>query len=565
MTERVQFDGGPTIHGLLANPRTIVQATYLKPELPKFAGNPCIEALPYINTKERAIDQLLRLPDYESKMRLDDEHLRTHRAMDVLHFFQPLSTHLKIEGMISRCIRDGYIDRNPLDLKNSNNLAQRMEYFKTHPYTGASFSTNASGFIVCGMSGIGKSTGLSCVLSLYPQVIMHSNYQGQNLTRAQIAYVIVECPKDGSTKGLCQEFFKTLDYIMCGETSYAQDFGKDERTTIAMTNSMAGLAKTHLLGLLVIDEIQYLNVAKSGGAEELLNFFVRLVNTIGIPVVLIGTYDAAPLFRSTFRQARRGSGQGDLIWDPLPYSTDLKSDWRLYAESLWEFQYVRTNSLLTDELSKALHEVSYGVVDLANRIYFAAQVRAIETKEEVITEGMLRSVYRDDFRLLSHIIETMKSGTPEMKSRIKDIERPSIIYCQTSDSSGSNQTSPPTTTPEVAVPSDGSVVDTSASGGKRINENPPGTHSTPSNMGGVAPKARKDGGSSGGRKRGKKGEQEKTADKEGTAFEEDDLRGIIARAASTPELSPYQALQNAGVIRKPTDFVPDSMKSDDTH
>jgi hypothetical protein len=199
---------------------------------------------------------MLRLPAYNEEMRLEDDHLRPHMAMDVLHFFQPLSIHLKLEGMIARAIRDGYIGRNPLDPKNSNDLAQRMEYFKTHSYAGECSSTGASGFTVCGMSGNGKSTGLSLILSLNPQVIIHSHFQGQNLTRAQIVYAIVECPKDGSTKALCQEFFKTLDYIMCGETSHHQDFGKKERNTTEMTNSMAGLAKTHLLGLLVIDEIQ---------------------------------------------------------------------------------------------------------------------------------------------------------------------------------------------------------------------------------------------------------------------------------------------------------------------
>ena len=48
----------------------------------------------------------------------------------------------------------------------------------------------------------------------------------------------------------------------------------------------------HCLGLLVIDEIQHLNQAKSGGAEKMLNFFLQLMNTLGLPVVLIGTYGA---------------------------------------------------------------------------------------------------------------------------------------------------------------------------------------------------------------------------------------------------------------------------------
>ena len=64
MVERILFDEAPATHGLLANPRTVVEATYIEPELPKFAGNPCIQAVPPINTRERAIELMLRLPNY---------------------------------------------------------------------------------------------------------------------------------------------------------------------------------------------------------------------------------------------------------------------------------------------------------------------------------------------------------------------------------------------------------------------------------------------------------------------------------------------------------------------
>ena len=142
------------------------------------------------------------------------------------------------------------------------------------------------------------------------------------------------------------------------------------------------------------------------------------MNIIGVPVVLVGTCEAERLFSSAFREARRGSGQGDLFWEPIKFEDE---DWALYSESLWEYQYVAKPSPLTEELSKALHDVSYGVIDIANRVYLAAQVKAIETGQEVITEGMLRSAYRDDFRLVSHIIETLKTGRPELLKNIRDV------------------------------------------------------------------------------------------------------------------------------------------------
>lgn len=47
---------------------------------------------------------------------------------------------------------------------------------------------------------------------------------------------------------------------------------------------MSQLANAHALGLLAIDEIQHLSRSKSGGSQEMLNFFVTMVNTIGVPL-----------------------------------------------------------------------------------------------------------------------------------------------------------------------------------------------------------------------------------------------------------------------------------------
>jgi hypothetical protein len=242
-------------------------------------------------------------------------------------------------------------------------------------------------------------------------------------------FVFLECPKDGSTKGLCVDFFKTIDYVTGYQNDYASKHGRESRATNQLMQSMATVAATHQIGLIVVDEIQYLNVAKSGGEEEFLNFLVRLVNIIGVPVVLVGTCEAERIFSSAFREARRGSGQGDLFWEPLKAEDE---DWAIYAESLWEYQYVAKPSPLTKEVYKALHDISFGVLDIANRIYLAAQVKAIETGQEVITEGMLRSAYRDDFRLVSHIIETLKSGDPALLQKIKDINMKHALPVQTS-------------------------------------------------------------------------------------------------------------------------------------
>jgi hypothetical protein len=530
----------------LANSRAIVKAKYSAPELPNFAGNPNIEALPLINTREQAMFGMQRVPVYNDEMRLQPAHLRTHLVMNVLHFFRPLSIHLKLEGMVSRMIRDGYLHRNPLAPSHSRDLKTRLKYFKNSSTFGEQFAPSGSGFTICGMSGVGKTTGLIRVLNLYAQIIIHTSYKRKKLTRTQIVWLLLECPKNGSTKGLCTKFFKTIDYVMGGATNYAKSYGKDTRNTNELMESMANVAATHQLGMLVIDEIQYLNVAKSGGADEMLNFFVNLVNIIGLPVVIVGTYDAIPLLSSTFRQARRGSGQGDLVWDRMPFD----DEWRLYAEALWEYQYTQKKCPLTESLSFALHDVSYGIVDIANRIYLAAQVRAIESGTEEITEGLLRSAYRDDFRLVSHIIETLKSGGPSLLNNVRDVCPPAILPIKQAAANPvagipSGQVNedakdaPDTESAQVGsapIQSSGAVTVVEGFDTQRDQIFP--SNATPD----VTTKKRR--------------KRSKTSKDIEINFDEKDLRGIVALGQSSkPQVDPYHALLAAGYIKDSIEFL----------
>jgi hypothetical protein len=407
---------------LLLDKGAVVEAKYKEAELPKFKNHPFIQALPLINTREKVIQLLQRYPEYDNTMRLLPAHLRSHQVMDLLRFFQPLPIHLKLEGMVSRMIREGYLARNPMDKEYAGDLSDRLDCFRNRRTFKQKNVPTAAGFAMPGISGMGKSTGMREVLQTYPQIIIHSQYQGRDMPQYQVVWLKLECPKSGaSVKALCLSFFEALDDIL--DTTYAEDYGNRRRNVEDLMQSMAIVASIHGLGVLVLDEVQNLSASKSGGAEEMLNFFVQLVNTIGLPVVLIGTFKAIPILSESFRQARRGSGQGDLVWDRMSFD----DDWHVFIETMWQLQYVAQNSPLTFEVSQALHEVSYGITDLAIRIYMAAQWRAIDTGLEEITEELIRSAYRDDFRLISRIFGLLETADIRALSEIDDLIPPASI------------------------------------------------------------------------------------------------------------------------------------------
>ncbi len=149
----------------------------------------------------------------------------------------------------------------------------------------------------------------------------------------------------------------------------------------------------------------------------MLNFFVQLVNTIGIPVVLVGTYKAMSVLSGEFRQTRRASGQGDLVWDRMA-EDDV---WELFVESLWRYQYVQKRCPPKPELSHALYDVTQGITDFAVKVYMLAQVRAIATEKETVTESIIRSVAKDSLRLAQPILSALKTGDIRFLQSVEDV------------------------------------------------------------------------------------------------------------------------------------------------
>ncbi|WP_350343885.1 ATP-binding protein [Proteinivorax tanatarense] len=402
----------------IPNGAEAVKASYIEQAIREYQGNPFIEALPPILNKGEVVEKLAVYPHYDEGEKNLAPHLRLHIVQRIFQCLQPLPIHLDLESRISRVIRQGYLARNPSkpEFAESFHTGKKMiENLSLEISNNDKFRSTASGFTVIGVSGMGKTTAVNQVLSTIPQVIVHSEYRGNQFNMHQLSWLKLDCPFDGSVKGLCMEFFAKVDSLL--GTTYFRKHGAKRNTVDSMLTVMSQVARNTALGMLVIDEIQHLKEAKSGGSSKMLNFFVTLINTIGLPVILIGTPKAMSILQSEFRQARRGSGQGDFVWDRL--KKDM--NWDLFIEAFWEFQWTRKKTPLSEEIKEVLYEESQGIIDVAVKLFAMAQVRAINSGKEHLDKKLIKQVAKENLKLIRPMIQALKSNNMSKVAKFEDI------------------------------------------------------------------------------------------------------------------------------------------------
>jgi AAA domain len=389
-----------------------INAVYKYTGIPHYSDNPYIEALPPIETDVRSLfNKMARYPSYKEEERELPIAYKVHYVQSLSLFLEPLPAHFRLEQMFSRIIRMGYIGRNPMGKEWVEQINQGYEQkfanFKSFaPIT----QSSALGFGIYGLSGSGKTKAIESILSIYPQLIKHEEYKGIELARSQIVWLKLECPKGGTTKGLCINFFQSVDKIL-KETNYFEQYNKNTISGESLMPIMANVAFLHGIGVIVIDEIQRLDTARSGGKQEMLDFIVKLINTVGVPVVMAGTFKAMDFIQSTLSNVRRTIGfENGGVWSHFSFD----STWESFIKTIWKYQWTAKKTELTPEISRVLYEESAGIIDIAVKLYMLVQWKLISVegigKKQKITPKLIKVVSKEYLSLIKPYIEAIRKG-----------------------------------------------------------------------------------------------------------------------------------------------------------
>ena len=365
-----------------------VDAVYGEVNFPDFKGNPLIEALPERLSDEQQVQILEHYPEHDESERILNAGDRLDYLTRITKLTQPMPVYIQFFRLLESAMKEGYSTKNPLSPTTQHYLTYPVDVESEIFPTSGRFEPRGTAITLIGDSGVGKSRMINRCLGYFPQVINHSLYKDNDLDIKQVVWLYVECPHDSSLRGVCEAILGALDQALDTKTT-------PKSTIAALLNQIERKLKSSFVGVLVIDEIQAISTAKSGGATNLLGFLLSLKNKCGIPIVMSGNPEARDILEKTFRVARRAESGGYIEMERLPYN-DI---WKFFVEELWSLQWTNTKTELTESLSRKLFELSTGVLDIASRIYQKAQKLVIGSGHEVITEQVLESAYNEACQL----------------------------------------------------------------------------------------------------------------------------------------------------------------------
>lgn len=347
-----------------------------------YPNNPFIEAMPSFLLPDVLIKELYYIPKLPENVSDLDAAERLACTNKIYEAFVPLDFSVQLYNLIYQGILSSYSKKNTVDIIRQT-LSFRNSITKGEiPETNA-FMSQAISYSVLGIPGVGKTSTITRILNLFPQVIRHTEYKGQSFYCHQITYICIQCPADCSIKAACIQVIDEINRLLFAgapESCYK----KDNITTDALVAIIAQLCLTHHIGALVIDEIQNVVGARKGSQKgQLINFFVQLTNETGICVIFVGTPEISKIFDSGKHIFRRTRGPR------LTVITDMTA-FHTLASELWKLQVTQRRLPYSDETGVLLYRITEGVPALLSELLVLSQQEAILSGEECLSSRIIK-------------------------------------------------------------------------------------------------------------------------------------------------------------------------------
>lgn len=375
--------------------------------LDRITGNPLLAAIP----EQKSLIELAKAlrfrpitPTHVNAIILQD---RPRLVGEYRKIFVTTKQTLAMARSLQQMLHEGLSQRDP------HQASAKTFIYKGGQLKGQELSklewwpSFASGMVIEGITGTGKSQLMDRFLSLLPQVIEHGpNPECGWRALKQLVWLKIHMPSDGSRGGFLKGAFLELDKAL--GTDYTMQYASSRWTVEKNLVVLLHLLSVHRCGLLVIEEAQEKNLSQSAIGREFITFFLRLLNW-GIPTVLMGNPLAFSKLREFSQDVDRFSEGGWFHLHPQmdPGSEEWIEDWlpSLWAPTLLDHadaDYVPiTDDPIEQTLAGFIWRRTAGVPRYVCRLRREVQDAALRAGATQVTAAMVDEVYRTSAKMIA--------------------------------------------------------------------------------------------------------------------------------------------------------------------
>lgn len=404
------------------NWKDVEPATYSVAPLPHHRGNLLIEALPPQGKDAELAEALRWNPPFHPDERGLDNHLRLAALETLSNFMVPMERHIALARFIEGRIRHGYLGRAP---ETAAYVARLNDIERSRQDRTADFMDNCGANLagaLIGLSGTAKSTTLANIRRLYPRIIDH-----EALGIYQIPILPFSFPADGhSLKGPLASILATIER-WAPDTQYASRHSLDRVNVSQLPAMLAAVLHRFNVGMLIADEVQNSQNAPKG-KPFLAALLEQLSNSLGVPILFVGTNRAGGILSTTLASARRSLIPGVEYWDRFSWNEPnadgtpvVGDEWTAFFRALWNQQWVRNVTPYSPIVSKTVYELCQGIPDLAITLFKAAQYEAILNGTERVSITSLKAVAARQFAPIARMLRALETSDHQLLAEFDDL------------------------------------------------------------------------------------------------------------------------------------------------
>lgn len=349
-------------------------------------GNPLLDALPgrlTLSELYEKVSYIPTLPDNYKTMPPNDRYLLAEK---LTMMYMPLDYTAIIYNLIYSGIRSAYQGKTPKGIIKRTNECGQCIFYKT-PNRLSDSITQAECFSVLGESGMGKTQTITRILKLFPQVIHHTEYDGQPFEHDQIVYIKIENPANNSPRGACLQILAAVDELL-GTDLCLEERKKSSNVDMLITR-IAQTCIRYSIGCIVIDEIQNILSTRSNYIQttggRMVNFLVELANKTGVCLAFIGTPIVSKVFDSEPHLLRRTRG-------PRIPALEKSTAFEKLLEIMWNNIPVLNPVPLDAGTIDLVYKITGGVIAKMQKEILLSTQNAIYFEKETVTRELLKKI-----------------------------------------------------------------------------------------------------------------------------------------------------------------------------